>query len=93
MGSAMRHAMRTVANAIFYVLRTGWQWENLPNDYHRAAPSTIINRKWCLQLVGVMDTVADLASGKTEVGWRCELPMMTMPSDSSITARISIVFE
>src|SRR5260370_7439759 len=25
--------MREVVNAIFYVLKTGWQWANLPKDF------------------------------------------------------------
>lgn len=44
----MRHALRTVVNAIFYVLRTGCQWANLPNDYPPSSTVYYHYRKWCL---------------------------------------------
>lgn len=32
-GRPMRHPLRRVVNASFYVLRTGCQWANLPKAY------------------------------------------------------------
>ena len=39
--------MRQVANAIFYVVRTGCQWENLPRDYPNHGSVYYHYRKWC----------------------------------------------
>jgi putative transposase len=47
-GRPMRHALRTVVNAIFYVPRTGCQWANLPNDYPPSGTVYYHYRKWCL---------------------------------------------
>ena len=32
-GRPLELNMREVVNAIFYIVRTGCQWANLPNDY------------------------------------------------------------
>lgn len=47
-GRPMRHALRTVLNAIFYVVRTGCQWANLPGEYPPSASVYYHYRKWCL---------------------------------------------
>jgi putative transposase len=39
--------MRQVVNAIFYVVRTGCQWENLPQDYPNHNSVYYHYRKWC----------------------------------------------
>jgi len=38
---------RQVVNAIFYVVRTGCQWENLPRDYPNHNSVFYHYRKWC----------------------------------------------
>jgi putative transposase len=40
--------MRQVVNAIFYVVRTGCQWENLPKDFPNHNSVYYHFRKWCL---------------------------------------------
>jgi len=40
--------LRMVMNAIFYVLVTGCQWRNLPNDYPNPNSVYYHYRKWCL---------------------------------------------
>ena len=40
--------MRQVVNAIFYVARTGCQWENLPMDYPNHNSVYYHHRKWCV---------------------------------------------
>lgn len=40
--------MREVVNAIFYLVRTGCQWENLPNDYPNYNSVYYHYRKWSL---------------------------------------------
>ena len=39
--------MREVINAILYVVRTGCQWKNLPNDYPNHNSVYYHYRKWC----------------------------------------------
>jgi transposase len=39
--------MRQVVNAIFYVVRTGCQWENLPKEYPNHNSVYYHYRKWC----------------------------------------------
>ncbi len=39
--------MRQVVNGIFYVVRTGCQWENLPRDYPKYSSVYYHYRKWC----------------------------------------------
>jgi putative transposase len=39
--------MRQVVNAIFYIVRTGCQWENLPKDYPNHNSVYYHYRKWC----------------------------------------------
>jgi putative transposase len=39
--------MRQVVNAIFYVIRTGCQWENTPKDYPNHNSVYYHYRKWC----------------------------------------------
>lgn len=40
--------LRMVMNAIFYVLMTGCQWRNLPNDYPNPNSVYYHYRKWCV---------------------------------------------
>jgi putative transposase len=40
--------LRMVMNAIFYVLVTGCQWRNLPNDYPNPNSVYYHYRKWCM---------------------------------------------
>lgn len=40
--------MRQVVNAIFYITRTGCQWEYLPTDYPKHNSVYYHYRKWCL---------------------------------------------
>lgn len=47
-GRPMQHSLRTVLNAIFYVLRTGCQWANLPRAYPPSGSVYYHYRKWCL---------------------------------------------
>jgi len=47
-GRPMELDMRAVVNAIFYVLRTGCQWDNLPREYPKAKSVYYHYRKWCL---------------------------------------------
>lgn len=44
----MRLELREVLNAIFYVLRTGCQWMNLPANYPHPKSVYYHYRKWCL---------------------------------------------
>jgi putative transposase len=44
----MRHRLRDVVNAIFYVVRTGCQWANLPRSYPPSKSVYYHYRKWCL---------------------------------------------
>lgn len=46
-GRPMTLALRDVMNAIFYVLRTGCQWTNLPGDYPNCKSVYYHYRKWC----------------------------------------------
>lgn len=39
--------LRSVVNAIFYVLRTGCQWTNLPHSYPHCKSVYYHYRKWC----------------------------------------------
>jgi putative transposase len=47
-GRPMALDLRAVLNAIFYVLRTGCQWTNLPHEYPNAKSVYYHYRKWCL---------------------------------------------
>lgn len=47
-GRPLELDMRQVLNAIFYVIRTGCQWENLPKDYPNHNSVYYHYRKWCL---------------------------------------------
>ena len=47
-GRPMSLDLRAVVNAIFYILRTGCQWENLPQEYPKAKSVYYHYRKWCL---------------------------------------------
>ena len=46
-GRPLELNMRQVVNAIFYVNRTGCQWENLPKDYPNYNSVYYHYRKWC----------------------------------------------
>ncbi|MDX1992923.1 MAG: IS5 family transposase [bacterium] len=54
-GRPMSLDLRAVVNAIFYVLRTGCQWANLPDEYPKAKSVYYHYRKWCLD--GTWETV------------------------------------
>jgi putative transposase len=47
-GRPLELDLRQVVNAIFYVARTGCQWENLPSDYPNYNSVYYHYRKWCL---------------------------------------------
>lgn len=47
-GRPMILNLQDVLNAIFYVLRTGCQWQNLPHDYPNYKSVYYHYRKWCL---------------------------------------------
>jgi len=47
-GRPLELDMRQVVNAIFYVVRTGCQWENMPKDYPNHNSVYYHFRKWCL---------------------------------------------
>ena len=44
----MRLGLREVVNAIFYVVRSGCQWKNLPHEYPHYKSVYYHYRKWCL---------------------------------------------
>ncbi len=46
-GRPLELDLRMVMNAIFYVLITGCQWRNLPNDYPNPHSVYYHYRKWC----------------------------------------------
>jgi putative transposase len=46
-GRPLELDMRQVVNAIFYVVRTGCQWENLPKEYPNHNSVYYHYRKWC----------------------------------------------
>lgn len=46
-GRPLELEMRQVVNAILYVVRTGCQWENMPNDYPNYNSVYYHYRKWC----------------------------------------------
>lgn len=46
-GRPMTLNLRSVVNAIFYVLRTGCQWVNLPDTYPHCKSVYYHYRKWC----------------------------------------------
>lgn len=54
-GRPMRLCLRTVLNAIFYLLRTGCQWKNLPDHYPNYKSVYYHYRKWCLD--GTWETI------------------------------------
>lgn len=47
-GRPLELDLRLVTNAIFYVLVTGCQWRNVPNDYPNPHSVYYHYRKWCL---------------------------------------------
>jgi len=47
-GRPMKLALGEIMNAIFYLVRTGCQWKNLPNDYPNYKSVYYHYRKWCL---------------------------------------------
>jgi putative transposase len=47
-GRPLELDMRRVVDAIFYVVRTGCQWQNLPSDYPNCNSVYYHYRKWCL---------------------------------------------
>lgn len=47
-GRPMELEVREVVDAILYVLRTGREWADLPNDYPNANSVYYHYRKWCL---------------------------------------------
>jgi len=47
-GRPIQLDMRQVVNAIFYIVRTGCQWEYLPSDYPNYNSVYYHYRKWCL---------------------------------------------
>ena len=47
-GRPLKLDMRQVVNAIFYVVRTGCQWKNLPKDYPKHSSVYYHYHKWCL---------------------------------------------
>ncbi len=47
-GRPMTLNLRAVLNAIFYLLRTGCQWQNLPREYPNCKSVYYHYRKWCL---------------------------------------------
>lgn len=47
-GRPLELNMRRVVNAIFYITRTGCQWENLPKEYPNHNSVYYHYRKWCL---------------------------------------------
>ena len=47
-GRPLELDMRQTVNAIFYVVRTGCQWENLPDDYPNYNSVYYHYRKWCV---------------------------------------------
>ena len=47
-GRPLELDLRVVINAIFYVVVTGCQWRNLPNDYPNPHSVYYHYRKWCL---------------------------------------------
>ena len=48
MGRPMSLGLREVVNAIFYVVRSGCQWKNLPHEYPHYKSVYYHYRKWCL---------------------------------------------
>jgi putative transposase len=46
-GSSHRHSKRVIINAIFYISKTGCQWEMLPNDLPPWQTVYDHYRKWC----------------------------------------------
>ena len=46
-GRPLELDLREIANAIFYVLRTGCQWQNLPHDFPNFNSVYYHYRKWC----------------------------------------------
>jgi putative transposase len=47
-GRPMTLGLREVVNAIFYVVRSGCQWKNLPHEYPHYKSVYYHYRKWCL---------------------------------------------
>lgn len=47
-GRPAEHSRREIVNAIFYVLRTGCQWRNLPHDLPRWGTVYTYFRQWRL---------------------------------------------
>jgi putative transposase len=46
-GRPLELDMREVVNAIFYIVRTGCQWENMPKTYPNFNSVFYHYRKWC----------------------------------------------
>ena len=45
-GRPLKYGLRVIVNAIFYVLRTGCQWDELPHDYPNHNTVYYHFRKW-----------------------------------------------
>ncbi len=45
-GRPLKYGLRVIVNAIFYVLRTGCQWAELPHDYPNHNTVYYHFRKW-----------------------------------------------
>ena len=47
-GRRRTHTDRDIVNAIIYIVRTGCQWDMLPNDYPPKSTVFYYYKKWCL---------------------------------------------
>ncbi len=82
-GRPLELDMRLVVNAIFYILVTGSQWRNLPNDYPNPNSVYYHYRKWCKDTTWQRMNRAMVFLDRRRVG-RCPYPSAGIMDSQSI---------
>jgi len=77
------HSKREMLNAIFYLLRTGCQWRQLPHDLPPWKSVYTQFRRW--KLVGLFEIIHDHVRKKLRILLKrgpsiCQKPTSTMPN-------------
>ena len=68
-----RHSLRSIWNAIFYIIKSGCQWRMLPGDYPPWQTVYYYFRKWKLE--GLIEEIHDTLVKQTRVNaGRKEMP-------------------
>ena len=87
-GRKMTLELRTVINAILYVLRTGCQWRYLPNEYPNYNSVYYHYRQWCRK--GTWETVNTVLREqvRTEAGRQAKPSVVVIDSQSVRTTQV-----